>query len=213
MIARRRNDDIRKLIDHIQATLVELFDQMRELRRLLDMPMREETAVPESSSPAEEPPSAPLFSGVEAKGLRTESVGADSDRSASEPSSHGAGESSPRPVEASAPLASADETPPSSRVDAASIRATISRVLDPFAHEVASGDTPAAVLAEHLEEAKNYLITPDRPNERVARDMDIVLRFLRARGERGIRPEERDNILKRIERWKAHLAVSAVPSG
>ncbi|RLI61880.1 MAG: hypothetical protein DRO93_02865, partial [Candidatus Thorarchaeota archaeon] len=136
MIARRRNDDIRKLIDHIQATLVELFDQMRELRRLLDMPMREETAVPESSSPAEEPPSAPLFSGVEAKGLRTESVGADSDRSASEPSSHGAGESSPRPVEASAPLASADETPPSSRVDAASIRATISRVLDPFAHEV-----------------------------------------------------------------------------
>jgi len=43
--------------------------------------------------------------------------------------------------------------------------------------------------------------------------MDIVLNFLKARGTRGIRNEERDNIQKRIRRWKAHLvSVSNSPA-
>jgi hypothetical protein len=58
---------------------------------------------------------------------------------------------------------------------------------------------------EYLQSAREYLIDDDERKQKVARDMDIVLNFLRARGNRSIRPEERDNILKRIRRWKAHL--------
>ena len=39
--------------------------------------------------------------------------------------------------------------------------------------------------------------------------MDIVLNFLKARGKKTIRPDERDNILKRIRRWKAHLVAQS----
>jgi hypothetical protein len=54
----------------------------------------------------------------------------------------------------------------------------------------------------------------DERKKKVARDMDIVLNFLRARGKRSIRSEERDNILNRIRRWKAHLvSYSDSPAG
>ena len=62
----------------------------------------------------------------------------------------------------------------------------------------------------NLQAAREYLIDDDSGDSqkgKVARDMDIVLNFLKARGKRTIRPDERDNILKRIRRWKAHLTV------
>jgi hypothetical protein len=83
--------------------------------------------------------------------------------------------------------------------------ATVARMLDPIAHELRTGEAPAEVIAEYLQAAKDYLIGPENPNERVSRDMDVVLKFLRARGKKAIRPEERENILKRISRWKANL--------
>jgi hypothetical protein len=78
--------------------------------------------------------------------------------------------------------------------------------LDPISHEIRTGEAPAEVIAEYLQAARDYLITKDRPNEKVARDMDVVDKFLRARGKKGIRPEERDNILKRIHRWSIMLS-------
>jgi hypothetical protein len=78
--------------------------------------------------------------------------------------------------------------------------------LDPIAHEIRTGEAPAEVIAEYLQAARDYLITKDNPNQKVARDMDVVDKFLRARGKKGIRPEERDNILKRIRRWSIMLS-------
>ena len=83
------------------------------------------------------------------------------------------------------------------------------RSLDPIAHELRTGEAPAEIILEYLQAAREYLIddTNDSQKSKVARDMDIVLNFLKARGTRTIRPDERDNILKRIRRWKAHLTV------
>ena len=83
--------------------------------------------------------------------------------------------------------------------------AKVARVLDPIAHELRTGEAPANVLAEYLQSAKDYLFGGDSSNERVERDMEVVLKFLKARDAKGIRPEERDNILKRITRWKEAL--------
>jgi hypothetical protein len=86
--------------------------------------------------------------------------------------------------------------------------AKVNRVLDPIAHELRTGEAPAEIIYEYLQAAREYLIDDDELQKgKVARDMDIVLNFLKARGKRTIRPDERDNILKRIRRWKAHLAV------
>ena len=88
--------------------------------------------------------------------------------------------------------------------------AKVNRVLDPIAHELRTGEAPAEIIYEYLQAAREYLIDDDDSESKkgkVARDMDIVLNFLKARGKRTIRPDERDNILKRIRRWKAHLAV------
>jgi hypothetical protein len=82
----------------------------------------------------------------------------------------------------------------------------VARVLDPIAHEVRTGEASAQVIAEYLQAAKDYLITKENPNEKVANDMEVVDRFLRARGNKGIRPEERDNILRRIRRWSIMLS-------
>jgi hypothetical protein len=90
-------------------------------------------------------------------------------------------------------------------LDSSSSNAKVSRVLDPIARELRTGEATADIILEYLETAKDYLIDDDERKEKVARDMDIVLNFLKARGQRGIRNEERDNILKRIRRWKAHL--------
>ena len=89
-------------------------------------------------------------------------------------------------------------------------KAKVNRVLDPIALELRTGEAPAEIIYEYLQAAREYLIDDDDGESKkgkVARDMDIVLNFLKARGTRTIRPDERDNILKRIRRWKAHLAA------
>jgi hypothetical protein len=83
----------------------------------------------------------------------------------------------------------------------------VSRVLDPITDELQTSDAPADVIAGYVQAAKDYLIKEDSGNDKVAHDMEVVLKFLHARGTRGIRPEERDNILKRIKRWKVHLSA------
>ena len=88
--------------------------------------------------------------------------------------------------------------------------AKVNRVLDPIAHELRTGEAPAEIIYEYLQTAREYLIDDEDTESqkgKVARDMDIVLNFLKARGKRTIRPDERDNILKRIRRWKAHLTI------
>jgi hypothetical protein len=83
--------------------------------------------------------------------------------------------------------------------------ASMSRLLDPIAHELKTGHASADVIAEYLKTARDDLTAKGSLDDRVARDMDVVLRFLRARGAKEIRPEERENILKRIDRWKTYL--------
>ena len=94
---------------------------------------------------------------------------------------------------------------PQARMSAVSRKGLVTRVLDDFAQQVETVDAIGSDLAQSLERVRATVITPEYPNEGVARDMDVVLRFLRARGPRGIRPQERSNILKRIQRWKMHL--------
>ena len=89
--------------------------------------------------------------------------------------------------------------------ESSSANAKVNRVLDPIARELRTGEATADIILEYLQSAKEYLIDDDERKKKVSRDIDIVLNFLKARGERGIRTEERDNILKRIRRWKAHL--------
>jgi hypothetical protein len=121
------------------------------------------------------------------------------------------------PIEDDNPLSSTEPSPqenPDSMVkedteedttDSSTINAKVNRVLDPIARELRTGEATADIILEYLETAKDYLIDDDERKKKVAHDIDIVLNFLKARGKRGIRKEERDNILKRIRRWKAHL--------
>jgi aspartyl/asparaginyl-tRNA synthetase len=85
----------------------------------------------------------------------------------------------------------------------------VSRVHDPITDELQTVEAPADVIAGYVQAAKDYLMKEESANEKVAHDMDVVLKFLHARGTKGIRPEERDNILKRIKRWKVHLSAYA----
>ncbi len=188
-------NDIRQLIDHMQSGLVELFDQLRELRERLHLV---------TGLPADMPPSiVPLFS--EVKPLN--------DTVELEPSSDSIKEDSPTPDtnSHSEPTLqeitdTTDETSPiTDSSDSSSSNAKVSRVLDPIALELRTGEATADIILEYLQAAKEYLIDDDEKKKKVARDMDIVLNFLKARGKRAIRTEERDNILKRIRRWKAHL--------
>jgi len=188
-------NDIRQLIDHMQSGLVELFDQLRELRERLHLV---------TGLPADMPPSiVPLFS--EVKPL--------SDTVELEPNSDSIKEDSPNPdtISHSEPTLQeiTDTTDEKSDItdssDSSSSNAKVSRVLDPIARELRTGEATADIILEYLQAAKEYLIDDDEKKKKVARDMDIVLNFLKARGKRGIRTEERDNILKRIRRWKAHL--------
>ncbi len=165
--------DIKKLIDSMQSGLVELFDQLRELRRVLDLAsetLESDLSISSSS----------LFSGV------STSSPADSMKTNLDSVQE---ESSTQPGITSV------------------VSEEVSRVLDPITHELQTEDAPANVIAEYVQAAKEYLIKEDPTNNKVARDMEVVLKFLRARGTRGIRPEERDNILKRIGRWKVHLSA------
>ena len=166
--------EIKKLIDSMQSGLVELFDQLRELRRLLgstDGPLASDSLI--SSS---------MFSEA-LSSTSTEAAIEDLDTNQEET------------MEPSGSSIVANET--------------VSRVLDPITEELQRNDAPADVIAGYVQAAKDYLIKEESANEKVAHDMDVVLKFLHARGTRGIRPEERDNILKRIKRWKVHLSAHA----
>ena len=180
--------EIKQLIDSMQSSLVELFDQLRELRSRLNL-------VSEVSSDTS-PSVLPLFSEVKTSSDEPDLV--------SKP---------PVEDEETTTSAPATENPPevavSEETDSGN-SAKVNRVLDPIAHELRTGEAPAEIIYEYLQSAREYLIDNDDEDSqkgKVARDMDIVLNFLKARGNRTIRPDERDNILKRIRRWKAHLAT------
>ncbi|MFW9850781.1 MAG: hypothetical protein ACFFF4_16765 [Candidatus Thorarchaeota archaeon] len=179
-------DEIHQIIDNMQARLVELFDQLRELRARLDqrsMPTNHESVLP-------------LFSKI-----------TDSDESPEVTDSTMKYEET-RTETSETPTSPPSDTEISTTEPSASSEVRVSRFLDPITHELKTGSSPAEVIAEYLQAAKDELITSSSSNEKVERDMDIVLKFLRARGRRGIRDEERDNILRRIKRWQAHLGKS-----
>ncbi|MFW9943370.1 MAG: hypothetical protein ACFFB7_00065 [Candidatus Sifarchaeia archaeon] len=164
--------EIKKLIDSMQSGLVELFDQLRELRRLLgstdELPASDSLISPS------------LFSEV----------------SSSEPTEATVGDAD----------TNQDEPLPNSGSSIV-VDETVSLVLDPITNELQTSDAPADVIAGYVQAAKDFLIKEGPSNNKVAHDMDVVLKFLHARGSKGIRPEERDNILKRIRRWKVHLSA------
>jgi hypothetical protein len=196
--------ELHLLIEAMQSGLVELFEQLGELRKQLEL-------IPES--PYESKPRAyPLFSEVsppEKNPPDTSSPDVPSEPTIAEPEE---GESSSEVAEVSVPVLSEEPEEPDSVEDdmaASSVSAKVNRVLDPIAHELRTGEATAEILLEYLQSAKEYLIDDDERKARVARDMEIVLKFLSARGARGIRPDERDNILKRMNRWKAHLVAYA----
>ncbi|MGY5860441.1 MAG: hypothetical protein RTU63_13810 [Candidatus Thorarchaeota archaeon] len=186
-------NDIRQLIDLMQSGLVELFNQLRDLRERLHLV----TGLPEDLPPS----IVPLFSEVKPANDTDELP------SSSEPELDDNPEpiSDPEPVleETTDTTDELDSTTDES--DSSSANAKVNRVLDPIARELRTGEATADIILEYLQSAKDYLIDDDERKKKVSRDMDIVLNFLKARGERGIRTEERDNILKRIRRWKAHL--------
>ena len=186
-------NDIRQLIDHMQSGLVELFNQLRELRERLHLV---------TGLPADLPPSIiPLFSKVKPVNDTVDTPLPSDPALDDTPDTI----SSPEPTLQDS-VDNNDEqisTPDSS--ESGSLNAKVNRVLDPIAHELRTGEATADIILEFLVSAKDYLIDDDERKKKVSRDMDIVLNFLKARGKRGIRTEERDNILKRIRRWKAHL--------
>lgn len=182
-------NEIKQLIDSMQSGLVELFDQLRDLRSRLK--------IVSDTTPETSPSILPLFS--EVKTHDTESL-----------------ETAPKPpIEDKGPNTSTPESETTnesiiSEDSDSGASAKVNRVLDPIAHELRTGEAPAEIIYEYLQAAREYLIDENDSESqkgKVARDMDIVLNFLKARGKRTIRPDERDNILKRIRRWKAHLTV------
>jgi len=185
-------NDIRQLIDHMQSGLVELFNQLRELRERLHLI---------TGLPKDLPPSiVPLFSEVKPA----------SDKEELPPSPEPELDDNPEPIGDSEPMFQETDTggemdSDTESSDSSSANAKVNRVLDPIARELRTGEATADIILEYLQSAKDYLIDDDARKKKVSRDMDIVLNFLKARGEREIRTEERDNILKRIRRWKAHL--------
>ncbi len=195
-------NDIRQLVDLMQSGLVELFDQLRELRERLNLA----TELPSDLSPS----IVPLFSKVK------QAIDPVETELPSDPISEDAIDTTP-PEEPLIPDDVVDEEENTSSMtetdssDSSSSNAKVNRVLDPIAHELRTGEATADIILEYLETAKDYLIDDDERKKKVARDMDIVVNFLKARGQRGIRTEERDNILKRIRRWKAHLVSYASP--
>ncbi len=188
-------NDIRQLIDYMQSGLVELFDQLRELRERLHLV---------TGLPADMPPSiVPLFS--EVKPLNDTIESELSSDSTKEDIPNPDTNSNSEPTLQESTDTTDEKSPITESSDSSSSNAKVSRVLDPIALELRTGEATADIILEYLQAAKEYLIDDDEKKEKVARDMDIVLNFLKARGKRAIRTEERDNILKRIHRWKAHL--------
>lgn len=206
-------------MDQMQSSLVEMFNQLRELRRRLDVaegniPVDTVSKVVPLFTSASQSADKSHHTTIEeiesARGhVRLESESGQVESTTDSTSiSHTETEvlvSSVQPE--TSPIESTETTTPSPVTDSrpTSSMARVSRLLDPISRELETGDATADVIAEYLQTAKDDLITKQKPNDRVARDMDIVLNFLRARGKRGIRSEERENILKRIKRWKVHL--------
>lgn len=172
--------EIQKLIDDMQARLVELFDQFRELR--IRLGQKPPTFTLSSTSKSTSPKAIP-----------------ETDDEPKTPPSTSANDDQSEKTSSAAPETKASDSEIKTAVK-------VSRLLDPISHELSTGSSPAEVIAEYLQAAKDELISKEEQNDKVARDIDIVLKFLRARGRRSIRPEERDNILRRIKRWKAHLS-------
>jgi hypothetical protein len=185
-------NEIKQLIDSMQSGLVELFDQLRDLRIRLNL-------VSENASDTVSTPAIlPLFSEVKSLSPEsTEDEGIDISES---------------PVEKEEQVPTTVDDIPSEEIEEPDAEqsagnAKVNRVLDPISHELRTGEAPAEIIYEYLQSAREYLIDDASDNGKVARDMDIVLNFLKARGKKTIRPDERDNILKRIRRWKAHLVA------
>ena len=181
----------------MQSGLVELFDQLSGLREQLEL-------MPEIESEST-PRVLPLFSDVSTKSKPSvdDTAPASEDVPLEVVDNPDAEDVENEDTEES----SSEETIISDATSSAS--AKVSRVLDPIAEELKTGEAGANIVLEFLETARDYLIDDDPRKEKVARDIDIVLRFLKARGERSIRPDERENILKRMDRWKAHLVAYA----
>jgi len=188
----------------MQSGLVELFDQLRELREhlhlLSELPLG-------TSSPV-----VSLFSEVKQTATEPENGGElDTDEQLEQKALNDEGlisHSSPHltpPSEDMTAIETDSSESITDSVDVSALSAKVSRVLDPTTQELRTAEATADIIMEYLQSAREYLIDNDERKQKVARDMDIVLNFLRARGNRSIRPEERDNILKRIRRWKAHL--------
>ncbi|MGY5861240.1 MAG: hypothetical protein RTU09_02540 [Candidatus Thorarchaeota archaeon] len=193
-------NEIRGLIDSLQSGMVEMFDQLRELRRRLNLIDGELAG---STSPAVQ-----LFTEVKKPEVPiVPSTPSTPDTSSLDQSVEAPTENHVSPSIASAVI----DTPETGEVDSEKhppiSDARVARVLDPITHELRTGEAPADVLAEYLQAAKDYLFSDETSFNKVASDMDVVLKFLKAREKRTIRPEERDNILTRIRRWKAALST------
>lgn len=173
----------------MQSGLVELFDQLRDLRIRLNL-------VSENASEILSTPAIlPLFSEVKSPLSDTiEEEGIEPSIDKEEPTPPAASDEPPEDVE---------------EPEQSTGNAKVNRVLDPISHELRTGEAPAEIIYEYLQSAREYLIDEESDKGKVARDMDIVLNFLKARGKKTIRPDERDNILKRIRRWKAHLVAES----
>ncbi len=191
-------NEIKQLIDSMQSGLVELFDQLRELRTRLNL-------VSENTSETPSIPAVlPLFS--EVKTTSSDIVEPD-DIDTPPPTVESSTEQ-----EEPEPFPISDEPPTvfeETDIKQTATSAKVNRVLDPISHELRTGEAPAEIIYEYLQSAREYLIDESSETGKVARDIDIVLNFLKARGKKTIRPDERDNILKRIRRWKAHLAAQS----
>lgn len=190
--------EIRLLIESMQSGLVELFDELTELRKRLELTQDE------SSGPA--PRILPLFSDI--------SRSSKSPDENSQPLGSLTVDTSDSSNDTKVPIReipedTEDPEHTATSEEASSVIAKVSRVLDPIAVELKTGEASAEIVLEFLQTAKNYLIDDDPRKEKVARDIDVVLRFLQVRGKRAIREDERENILKRMERWKAHLVTYA----
>ncbi|MFX1482034.1 MAG: hypothetical protein ACFFCP_02490 [Promethearchaeota archaeon] len=190
-------NEIRRLIDSMQSGLVELFDQLRELRTRLNL-------VSENASESLSIPTVlPLFSEVKTPTPSSET---------NEPETTDIPVVTAPPEESFPPAVHSEpeiDVVNDSDVEETATSAKVNRVLDPISHELRTGEAPAEIIFEYLQSAREYLFDDAADKGKVARDIDIVLNFLKARGKKAIRPDERDNILKRIRRWKAHLATQS----
>ena len=165
-------NEIRQLIEMMQSSLVELFEQLRELRERLHIV----TGLPSDSSPS----IVPLFSEITPKAEKLENnhsndseektndepvTQVDDIESLSNPQS----ESN---LEETADAQTPEDTIPDS-AESSTINARVNRVLDPIAHELRTGEATAEIILEYLQAAKDYLIDDDEHKKKVGRDMDI----------------------------------------